>query len=78
MRSDSGQPRPQPVAGLDHGSVDGDVVDLTARADNRLVPESAHDQLQQGADIVVRFADQDAGHSSKNRRPTQGMGSRMV
>jgi hypothetical protein len=29
------------------------------------VPETAHDQLEKGADVVVRFTDEHAGHGAR-------------
>jgi len=34
------------------------VIDVTAQVGDRLMAKAAHDELQQSADVVVRFADE--------------------
>ena len=53
------------LARLDHGGVDADVIDVTAHEGDGFVPEPADDELQQSADVVVRFADEDPCHSPR-------------
>ena len=72
-RSSRASRSPARLAGLDHRGVDADVVDLAAAVGDRLVPEPAHDELEQGADIVVRFADEDPGHACRIDLRPQGL-----
>jgi hypothetical protein len=50
------------------------VLDVAAHEWDRLMAETAHHELQQSADVVVRFADEDACHRTKNRPRSQGLG----
>ncbi|MDX6566508.1 MAG: hypothetical protein QOE10_2170, partial [Gaiellales bacterium] len=38
------------------------VIDVATCEGDRLVAEATDDELQQSADVVVRFTDKDAGH----------------
>jgi len=54
------------------------VVDIAAGEGYRLVTETAHHELQQSADVVVRFADEDACHRPRIDARRRDWASRMV
>ena len=52
------------------------MAELAAVVDHGLVPETAHDELEESADVVVRFADQDACHGRSIDASPQGFDRR--
>jgi len=54
------------------------VVEITAGEGDRLVSEPTHDELQQSADVVVRFTDEDACHRSRIGHRRRDWASGMV
>ena len=64
---------PSGLAGLDHRSVDADVLDSRAAERHRLMAQAADDELEQSADVVVGLADEDPCHSPKDRRFRAGI-----
>jgi hypothetical protein len=52
------------LSGLDHGHLDRDHFDVAAGVHDRFVAEAPNDELQQRADVVVRFADEHTCHGN--------------
>jgi hypothetical protein len=53
-----GEAKPRLDSWLDHRGVHADQVEIAFGVGNGFMPQAAHDQLQQSADVVVRFADE--------------------
>ena len=64
--------------GLDHCGIDADVLEITTGEGDRLVSEPTHDELQQSADVVVRFTDENACHRARIGHRRRDWASGMV
>ena len=70
----SGDPKAFRLAGLDHCSVDGDMLDARLPTHHRLVAEAADDELEQRADVLVRLEDENPCHRLKIERTRRDPG----
>ena len=67
------------LAGVDHRDVDpGLLRDAGAAEHLRLVTQAAHDDLEEGPDVVVGLTDQNTSHRLHDRSTAQGFGAGMV